>query len=133
MKRLLFPLLAALEFPTAVNAEVDQKDHKMCLAATDYIGCVKAHVGNASTPTRIITQQGGSIIEGNARPIGYAYAGGGYCKNLIQVRALTQLRVLKRYGWECAKFAGMCIHGHPDWGNMTERAFVDPNGPLVET
>ena len=41
MKRLLFPLLAALALPTNVIASVDSEVHKLCLPAADYLGCVK--------------------------------------------------------------------------------------------
>ncbi len=48
MKPLLLPLLAALALPTAVNANVNPEVHKICLSATDYIGCVKFHSGQNS-------------------------------------------------------------------------------------
>jgi len=38
MKRLLLPLLVALAFPTAVNANVDPEIHKLCIPAADYFG-----------------------------------------------------------------------------------------------
>ena len=62
MKQLLFPLLASLALPTAVNAEsywlvltlgdgghkgasalekIDQEIAEFCLKATDYAGCIK--------------------------------------------------------------------------------------------
>ena len=40
MKRLLLSLLAALAFPTAVNAGISDELHKKCLEARDYAGCV---------------------------------------------------------------------------------------------
>ena len=45
MKRLLVPLLAALSFPTAVNANVDPKVAEMCMKAVDFQGCVNAMTG----------------------------------------------------------------------------------------
>ena len=45
MKRLLLPLLAALSFPTAVNANVDPKVAEMCMKAVDFQGCVNAMTG----------------------------------------------------------------------------------------
>ena len=41
MKRLLFPLLAAIALPIAVNAEIDEETAKFCLKATDFAGCVE--------------------------------------------------------------------------------------------
>ena len=43
MKRLLLPLLAALAFPTAVNANVDPEVRKLCLPAADFEGCVRSY------------------------------------------------------------------------------------------
>jgi len=43
MKRLLLLLLAALAFPTAVEANIDPKVHKICKDVRDYMGCVKAN------------------------------------------------------------------------------------------
>ena len=43
MKRLLLPLLAALALPTAVEANIDPKVHKICKDVRDYMGCVKAN------------------------------------------------------------------------------------------
>mgnify|MGYP001169604073 CR=1 FL=1 len=43
MKSLLLPLLAALALPTAVEANIDPKIHKICKDARDYMGCVQAN------------------------------------------------------------------------------------------
>ncbi len=43
MKRFLFPLLATLAFPNAVNAEVPYEIHNRCINANDYFGCVEAN------------------------------------------------------------------------------------------
>ena len=43
MKSLLLLLLAALAFPTAVEANIDPKVHKICKDVRDYMGCVKAN------------------------------------------------------------------------------------------
>ena len=65
MKRLLLPVLAALALPTAVNAEVDPKVHKLCLPVADYMGCVKAQSGK-SNQMRITVDEGVALSEGNA-------------------------------------------------------------------
>ena len=43
LRRFLLPLLAALAFPSAVNAEIDPKIRKACLPAADFEGCVRAY------------------------------------------------------------------------------------------
>ena len=43
MKRLLLLLLAALALPTAAQAEISDKIHKLCLDARDYSGCVRTN------------------------------------------------------------------------------------------
>ena len=47
----------------------------MCLSATDYLGCVKAHSQNSSQK-RMTIDQGVSLAEGNSCPDGFAYVGG---------------------------------------------------------
>ena len=46
MKRYLISLLAAIALPTAIKAEVDPNIHKLCLPATDYVGCIKFQTNN---------------------------------------------------------------------------------------
>lgn len=43
MKRFLFPLLATLALPIAVNANVEPAVHNLCKDVSDYMGCVKAN------------------------------------------------------------------------------------------
>ena len=132
MKRSLLPLITALVLPTAVNAEVSDEVHKRCKDVKDYLGCVKAQSDNSLAPTRIITQQGGSVIEGNSCPVDYAYSGGGYCTNVVEKRWWAPQKDLQKYGWKCEKTLGLCNMGHVDWGRLVERAFIDPKCPLVE-
>ena len=56
MHKLLIPLLAAFALPTAANAEVDPKVHKLCLPAADDLGCIKGQLGNSAIPSRVINQ-----------------------------------------------------------------------------
>ena len=77
MRILLAPLLLAASLPAF--AEVDSKIHKLCIEAKDYLGCVKAMVGDTSTTTRQIRSQEADIAEGNQCPAGFAYVGGGNC------------------------------------------------------
>ena len=69
---------------------------------------------------------------GNACPVGYAYAGAGYCKNVVEDRFLRAERDLVRYGWECEKTLGICNTGRVGWGKRAEKAFTNLRCPLVE-
>jgi len=75
---LLLALTAGLLSPIAASPIVDPKVHKMCLAAADYMGCVKAQLG-LSTPNEIINTET-STSRGNECPSGYVFMGNGYCK-----------------------------------------------------
>lgn len=88
MKRLV-PLIAF----AAVNAtgavvnpvqagDVDPSIHKLCVEAKDYAGCVRAMKGDTSNTSRQIRSQGADIAEGNQCPSGFAYVGGGNCKEV---------------------------------------------------
>ena len=132
MKRLLLPLLAALALPTAVNAEVDPKVHKMCLAATDYIGCIKAQSGQSIQP-RMTIDQGVSLVEGNSCPESHAYVGGGTCKEVRCVGSGKLITIgksdplLRNKNWVCKGFSPLARFGY-----STTRAFNDPNCPVRE-
>ena len=67
MKRLLLPLIAALAFPTAVNAGVNHEIHKLCKDAKDYVGCVKVQ-SDFSNHQRMTIDKGVSLAEGNSCP-----------------------------------------------------------------
>ena len=81
-KRLLLLLLAAIALPTAVNANVDPKVHKLCLPAADYLGCVKAMTGDSNS-IEVITNPGTPTTKNNSCPFGYAYIGNGYCRKVV--------------------------------------------------
>ena len=133
MKLYLLPLFAALALPTAVNAEVDPKVHKMCLAATDYIGCVKAQSGQSMQP-RMTIDQGVSLVEGNACPENYAYVGGGTCKEVkcrgsglfLTIGGRTD-PMLKDKNWKCPYTLPRIM-----FTDSTTRAFNDPSCPKGE-
>ena len=107
MKRLLLPLLAALLFPTSVNANVDPEVHRICLKASDYAGCVKVQTEGSAASTRMIIQEDASISEGNACPDSYAYVGKGFCQRVYcDIKGMRWLarghaRLLGGKGWEC--------------------------------
>ena len=102
MKRLLLPLLAALALPTAVNAEISDKVHKRCKDAKDYLGCVAAQTGNYNVQ-EIITNPGTATAKGNACPVGYAYIGKGYCREVLCVLNRPHDISLSGKMWRCKK------------------------------
>ena len=97
---------ALLGFSIPVYAQsVDQKIHKLCIEAKDYAGCVRAMKGEDSGSQRVINQQGADVAEGNECPSGYAYVGGGNCKEVIcRYNGLGMghdPRVAGKPGWGC--------------------------------
>ena len=72
MKRLYyFPLLAALAFPNAINAEIDPKVAEFCLKAADFAGCVKAMEGQTNEPLKTtinLNKQNNLLFEIQALP-----------------------------------------------------------------
>jgi hypothetical protein len=60
--------------PTAI-AQVQSEIHKLCFKAADYEGCVRANTQGGAH--RVVIQEGASLNEGNACPVGFAYSGGG--------------------------------------------------------
>ena len=128
MKRLLLPLIAALVIPTTANARVDPDVHKMCLQAKDYLGCVQAQSGQQ----RITIDQGLSLSEGNACPVGMAYVGGGNCRNVFckfagrLIRSIDDHPQLLEKNWSCRGKRALT------YGEATARAFNDPNCPASE-
>ena len=74
---LLLALTAGLSLP--VQAEIDPKVREACLAAADFLGCVKAYTQTSDIQNlRII--EGERELTGNICADNYAYIGGGYCQ-----------------------------------------------------
>ena len=126
MKRLLLPLLAALALPTAVNANVDQEVHKLCLPAADYLGCVKAMTTKSTDIPSMRMIQGETELTGNNCPNGYAYSGAGYCKEIICTTLATP-KDLRGMGWKCDFWLY-----EPRWGSNVVKAVVDEGCPDEE-
>ena len=82
MNRLLFPLLAVLALPTAVNANVDPEVHKLCLPAADYLGCIKAMTTKSTDIPSMRMIDAGVELSGNKCPEGMLYLGGGICREV---------------------------------------------------
>ena len=116
MKKIfLMPLLAAITLPTTVNTGVDPEVHRICLKASDYVGCVKVQTEGYPAPARMIIQEGASIAEGNSCPDSHAYIGNGYCQRVYcdiggaRLFASGHDRRLGGKGWACKSrwdFAG---------------------------
>ena len=83
MKRLLLPLLAAIALPTAVSANVDPEVHKLCIPATDYLGCVKAMTTKSTDIPSLRLIEGAKELTGNKCAEGFVYAGAGDCRQVI--------------------------------------------------
>ena len=45
MRRLIFPFLVCIAFPSAIQANIDPKVAEMCMKASDFQGCVKSMSG----------------------------------------------------------------------------------------
>lgn len=120
----------ALVFSTSsAIASIPPDIHEQCLKATDYIGCVKAQQGLNEQTSRVINQQGADVAEGNTCPAGYAYAGGGSCKEVIcSDQHLTHNGVLLDAGWQKCPRAFFVLFP-VNWGDDVQRAFVDPKCP----
>ena len=134
MKRLLLSLLAALALPTAVNANVDPKVHKLCLPAADYLGCVKAMTTNSTDIPTMRMIDGGVELSGNSCPMNIAYLGGGICREVkqnIRVPYNPQMIGLMAAGWEpelglLAPSVGLEL-------GVTAKAVIDPKCPNKES
>ena len=101
MKLLLIPLLAALALPTAVEANVNRRVHKLCLPAADYLGCVKAMTTKSNDIPSMRMIDGGVELSGNSCPTNYAYVGGGTCREVVKDTWYTPTFIgLLSAGWE---------------------------------
>ena len=130
MKKIfLIPLLAAITLPTTVNTGVDPEVHRICLKASDYVGCVKVQTEGSPEPARMIIQEGASIAEGNSCPDSHAYIGNGYCQRVYcdiggaRLFASGHDRRLGGKGWVCK----------PRWDFAGGSLKFSTNNPAVRT
>ena len=109
MKRFLFPILAALALPNAVNANVDPEIAEFCMKAADFQGCVKAMTTKPTNSQNMRIIRGETEVTGNTCPDNHAYTGGGYCQRVMcdglnwWVREFSARHdpLLEGKGWEC--------------------------------
>ena len=145
MKRLLLPLLAALAFPYGVNANVDPKVVEMCMKAVDFKGCVETMSGGP-VQKRMIIDQGVSLSEGNSCPYGYAYIGGGYCREVVCThKGYANAEIIAGKLWKCKAYWGeqlmlrlgdqtrvqnksTCPQGEPKigWNSTCDAPYIEP-------
>ena len=133
MKRLLLPLLAALALPTAVNANVDPEVHKLCIPATDYLGCIKAMTTKSSDIPSLRLIEGAKELTGNRCPEGFAYSGAGNCREVISVftaRGTPRGLALVAAGYEevCSIFGCEAL----TLSSNLQKAVLDPLCPNKE-
>ena len=106
MKRLLFSLLVAIAIPNSVNAELDPEVHKLCLQATDYVGCLKAQTKNKKITAGEISESGESLIV-NSCPEGNAYVGNGLCRKVECEYPMNYFKLSKGHD--------LIVAGKSDW------------------
>ena len=113
--------------------------HDVCIKAVDYLACVKALSGEATsgqTPTSTIkidqTNRPGLLAEiGNDCPSGMAYAGAGKCRNII----CTYRGIFGRHNKQLAGKGHKCPSrgigqgGSMDWGGNYTNATSNPACP----
>ena len=133
MRRFLLPLLAALALPTAVNAEVDSKVHKLCLPAADYLGCVKAMNTKSSDIPSLRLIEGAKELTGNKCAEGFVYAGAGDCRQVISyftARGTPVGFALIAGGYEevCSIFGCEAL----TLSSYSQKAVLDPSCPNKE-
>lgn len=83
MRSSLLLALVLSATPAMAQGQVDPAIHKLCIAAKDYAGCVRAMKGESLPSSRVINSQGADIVEGNSCQAGSAYLGGGSCQRVI--------------------------------------------------
>jgi len=131
MKRLLLPLLAALALPTAVHANVDPDIHKFCLPAADYLGCVKAMTTKSTDIPSMRVIEGKTELTGNSCPSGFAYSGGGICRNWKRNKLSTVLNI-DSYGLWKAGQTSISQWFFYVFDEGTSKAVYDPKCPDKE-
>ena len=128
-KFLILAAASLLAFPAM--AQVDPKIHKLCIEAKDYAGCVRAMTATSDSqksPTTVRVVEGERELTGNSCPEGMAYAGAGWCSDIICIsRSSGHSPGLGGKHWGCPKLLGM---GYAmSWGNSKVKATHDPSCP----
>jgi hypothetical protein len=125
------PIAVAVLLAGPVMAQVDPKIHKLCLEAKDYAGCVRAMTAtpdSQQSPSTVRVVEGERELTGNSCPEDMAYAGAGWCSDVICIsRSSGHSPGLGGKRWACPKLFGM---GYAmSWGNSKVKATNDPSCP----
>ena len=127
------------------QGQVPAEIHKACIEARDYNGCVQAMLGTGPISgdpyhrTVDQTNRPGLLAEmGNQCPAGYAYAGGGRCRQVV-------CRPMGIFGKNESQLAGkghsckgknreydLGGRGSLRWGDNYTNASINPSCPLIE-
>lgn len=113
----------------AVPNNVPKQVLDACLKASDFQGCVNVMTGKSTAPveTKITVDMDKIRSTGNSCPSGYAYIGGGYCREVrCYINARGHDPLLGGKGWSCSGGYTMQFTGEPI------RATTDERFPLVE-
>jgi hypothetical protein len=131
MRPLLITVVSSVILAAPAMALVDPKIHKLCSEAKDYAGCVKAMTGKSDTQpsdTTVKVVEGERELTGNSCPEDMAYAGAGWCSDVICIsRSSGHSPGLGGKRWACPKLFGM---GYAmSWGKSKVKATKDPSCP----
>lgn len=114
MKRYLISLLAAIALPTAIKAEVDPNIHKLCLPATDYVGCIKFQTKNKDSQ---VIQNESSINEVvNSKWEYRDYEDKASGKNTFKASLLSQNKINLSFPYSGFQHGTLSVRNHPRWG-----------------
>ena len=127
------------------TGQVPTDIHKACLEARDYNGCVQAMLGTGliggdpSHRTVDQTNRPGLLAEmGNQCPAGYAYAGGGRCRQVVcrpmGIFGKNEPQLAGK-GHSCKgknREYGIGGRGSLRWGDNYTNASINPSCPLIE-
>ena len=114
MKRILLPLLAALALPTAVNAEVDNKIHELCLSANDYAGCIEFQTNKEKKTVDQNKSAINEIEEGKWQYDNYEDTASGKISYTAQLKSENQINLSFPYAGK--QYGRLTIRNHPRFG-----------------
>ena len=114
MKRLLILLLASLALPNAVNANVDQEVHKLCLPAKDYAGCIKFQTTNKTIQLNKTESSANEVIETKWTYFDYEDAASG--KTAFKASLTSENKINLSFPYDGNQNGTLSIRNHPRFG-----------------
>ena len=114
MKHSLLPLIAALVLPTSVNAELDPNIHKLCLPATDYVGCIEFQTKNKKN--KVIQNQSSTneVVKGKWEYKNYEDKASG--KTAFKASLLSENKINLSFPYQGSQNGTLSVRNHPRWG-----------------